>query len=131
MDIETIRNYCLSLPEAEEYFPFDETTLAFRVMGKIFAMIDLENTEWFVLKCDPDYAIELRDAYPEITPAWHMNKRHWNQLNLYGTIPNDLIQGLIRHSYALVVSKLPRRIREAKPEITTVAVNIGKQSTTD
>ena len=100
-------------------------------MGKIFAMIDLENTEWFVLKCDPDYAIELRDAYPEITPAWHMNKRHWNQLNLYGTIPNDLIQDLIRHSYALVVSKLPRRIREAKSEITTVAVNIGKQSTTD
>ena len=73
MNVEDIRAYCLSLPLADEYFPFDETTLAFRVQGKIFAMIDLDNTEWFVLKCDPDYAADQRDRYDEIRGAWHMN----------------------------------------------------------
>ena len=120
MNVETVRTYCLSLPEAGEYFPFDESTLAFRVAGRIFAMIDLENTEWFVLKCNPEYAIELRDQYPDITPAWHMNKRHWNQLNLYGSLPDKLITKLINHSYAQVVKKLPKHIRSEHPIITTV-----------
>ena len=62
MNVESVRDYCLSLPAASEYFPFDETTLAFRVVDKIFAMIDLEDTQWFVLKCDPDYALELRGS---------------------------------------------------------------------
>ena len=115
MNIESIRDYCLSLPATSEYFPFDETTLAFRVANKIFAMIDLDNTEWFVLKCDPDYAVELRESHPEITGAWHMNKKHWNQLNLYGHLPDSLIQHLIRHSYELVVKKLPRKVKEAHP----------------
>ena len=109
MNIESIRDYCLSLPATSEYFPFDETTLAFRVADKIFAMIDLDDTEWFVLKCDPDYAVELRELHAEIAPAWHMNKKHWNQLNLYGTLPDSLIQSLIRHSYDLVVKKLPKK----------------------
>ena len=82
MNVETVRDYCLSLPEVTEDFPFDETTLVFRIRGKIFAMIDLENTQWFVLKCEPELAIELRERYAEIAPAWHMNKRHWNQINL-------------------------------------------------
>lgn len=112
MNIESVREYCLSLPEATEDFPFDETTLAFRVMGKIFAMIDLEKTEWFVLKCNPDYAIELRDAHADIAPAWHMNKKHWNQINLFGVLPDELIRQLIRHSYSEVVKKLPRKLRE-------------------
>ena len=105
MNIEEIRNYCLTLPEVSEYFPFDETTLAFRVADKIFAMIDLEDTEWFVLKCEPEYALQLRDRYPEITGAWHMNKKHWNQLNLYGSLPDSLLFSLIRHSYNQVVKK--------------------------
>ena len=67
MNIESVRDYCLSLPATSEYFPFDETTLAFRVADKIFAIIDLDNTKWFVLKCDPDYAIDQRDRYPD---AW-------------------------------------------------------------
>ena len=79
MDIESAREYCLALPQTTEDFPFDETTLVFRIGGKIFAMMDLENTEWFVLKCQPEYAIELRERHPEIVPAWHMNKKHWNQ----------------------------------------------------
>ena len=95
MNIEEVRNYCLSLPHTTEDFPFDETTLAFRIEGKIFAMIDLEKTQWFVLKCEPEYAIELREKYPEISGAWHMNKKYWNQLNLFGTLHNELIKNAV------------------------------------
>lgn len=112
MDIESVREYCLSLPLATEDFPFDETTLAFRIGGRIFAMLDLERTEWFVLKCQPDYAIELRDRHSEITGAWHMNKKHWNQLLLEGNLTDDLVKSLIRHSYNEVVKKIPRRTRK-------------------
>ena len=109
MNVENIREYCLTLPYATEDFPFDESTLAFRIKGNIFAMIDLENTEWFVLKCDPDYALELRDRHPEIKGAWHMNKKHWNQLDLSGSLSDTLIKELIRHSYNEVVKKLPKK----------------------
>ena len=114
MDIESAREYCLALPQATEDFPFDETTLVFRIGGKIFAMMDLENTEWFVLKCQPEYAIELREYYPEITAAWHMNKKHWNQLNLFGNLPDNLVQSLIQHSYNEVVKKMPRKLKSEK-----------------
>ena len=112
MDIEIARDYCLSLPQVTEDFPFDETTLVFRIGGKIFAMMDLENTEWFVLKCEPEYAIELREHYPEIAPAWHMNKKYWNQLNLFGQLPDNLICSLIRHSYNEVVKKIPKTMKK-------------------
>ena len=112
MNIEDLREYCLSLPQVTEDFPFDETTLVFRIGGKIFAMIDLERTEWFVLKCNPDYALELRDRHPEIAPAWHMNKKHWNQLNLFGLLPDSLIRSLIRHSYNEVIKKMPRKLKD-------------------
>ena len=117
MDVESVREYCLSLPLATEDFPFDEVTLAFRVLGRIFAMIDLEDTTWFVLKCQPDYAIDLRDRYPEITPAWHMNKRHWNQVNLFGALPDELIRRLIRHSYREVVKKLTSKVKQEHKEV--------------
>lgn len=120
MNIESVREYCLSLPHATEDFPFDETTLAFRIGGRIFAMIDLERTEWFVLKCNPDIAIELREKYAEISPAWHMNKRHWNQINLFGYLSEELICSLIRHSYSLVVQKLPKAIRLSLKGVTEV-----------
>ena len=113
MDIESLRAYCLSLPQTTEDFPFDETTLAFRVAGKIFAMIDLEDTDWFVLKCQPDYAIRLRDRYAEISGAWHMNKRYWNQLNLHGSLPRTRVCHLICHSYNEVLAHLPRKQRQA------------------
>ena len=113
MNIERAREYCLALPQVTEDFPFDETTLVFRIGGKIFAMLDLENTEWFVLKCQPEYAIELRERYPDIAPAWHMNKKHWNQLNLYGNLPDDLVQALIQHSYDEVVKKMSKKQRLA------------------
>ena len=111
MNIETLRDYCLSLPQVTEYFPFDETTLAFRVGEKIFAMLDLEDTEWFVLKCNPDYAVLLRDHYPEIAPAWHMNKKYWNQLNIFGSLSDSLIKTLVRHSYNEVIAKMSQRKR--------------------
>ena len=120
MNIESVREYCLSLPHATEVFPFDETTLAFRIGGRIFAMIDLERTEWFVLKCNPDMAIELREKYAEISPAWHMNKRHWNQINLFGYLSEELICSLIRHSYSLVVQKLPKALRLSLKGVTEV-----------
>lgn len=111
MDIEQAREYCLSLPHVTEDFPFDETTLAFRIGGKIFAMMDLEDTEWFVLKCEPERALELRERYPEISAAWHMNKKHWNQLNLFGSLADTLVQELIRHSYNEVVKKMPKKLK--------------------
>lgn len=114
MNIESVRDYCLSLPHVTEDFPFDETTLVFRIGGKIFAMIDLEKTEWFVLKCEPEYALELREYHQEISPAWHMNKKHWNQLNLFGSLQDAFVQSLIRHSYNQVVRKILKRQREAE-----------------
>ena len=120
MNIEEIRNYCLTLPLATEDFPFDETTLAFRVLGKVFAMIDLENPTWFVLKCDPELALDLRDKHPEITEAWHMNKKYWNQLNTFGSLSDTLIKQLINHSYSEVVKKLPLKLKTLHPAITTI-----------
>ena len=120
MNIEEIRNYCIQLPLATEDFPFDETTLAFRVLGKIFAMIDLESPKWFVLKCDPELAIDLRDQHTEITGAWHMNKKYWNQLDIFGSLSDKLINQLINHSYSEVVKKLPQKLKTHHPAITTI-----------
>lgn len=125
MDIESIREYCLSFPLATEDFPFDEDVLVFRVGGKIFAMLNLANTEWFVLKCDPDMALELRERYTEITPAWHMNKKHWNQINLYGALPPGLIHALVAHSYSLVAAKLPKAFRMENPQAMKVRPEEG------
>lgn len=121
MNVETVREFCLSLPLATEDFPFDEETLVFRVLGRIFAMIDLTDTSWFVLKCDPDYALVLRDAHEEIVGAWHMNKRHWNQVNIFGRLPDTLIHSMIRHSYTEVVRKLPKRLKVENQQVLTIA----------
>ncbi|PWL82308.1 MAG: hypothetical protein DBY24_03160 [Prevotellaceae bacterium] len=120
MNVESLREYCLSLPLATEDFPFDETTLVFRVVGKIFAMLYLERPDVVSLKCNPDYALQLREEHPEISGAWHMNKKYWNQVNLSGHLEDELVQGLVRHSYAEVVKKLTRKERAEHEEITTV-----------
>lgn len=120
MNIEDLREYCLSLPLASEYFPFDESVLAFRVMDKIFAMIDLADTEWFVLKCDPELALELREEHPEINGAWHMNKKYWNQVSIFGSLSDSLIKSLIRHSYSEVVKKFTNKAKSGHPEILTI-----------
>lgn len=120
MNVEEIRNYCLSLPLATEDFPFDETTLVFRVLGKIFAMIDLEDTQWFVLKCAPELALDLRDRHPEIKGAWHMNKKYWNQVDIFGALPSVQIVQMIDHSYSEVVKKMTVKAKKANPAITAV-----------
>lgn len=120
MNIETIREYCLSLPQATEDFPFDETTLVFRVLGKIFACLDLERSEWLTLKCNANYAIELRESHSEIEPAWHWNKKYWNQVNLNGMLEDDMIKGLVRHSYNEVVKKLKKQDKLEHPEILDI-----------
>lgn len=124
MNVEEIRNYCLSLPLATEDFPFDETTLVFRVLGKIFAMIDLEDTQWFVLKCDPELALDLRDRHPEIKGAWHMNKKYWNQVDIFGALPSVQIVQMIDHSYAEVVKKMTVKAKKANPAISAVGQDI-------
>ena len=95
MNIESIREYCLSLPLATEAFPFDERTLAFRIFDKIFACVDLERPEWVTMKCNADYAVELREEHSEIEGAWHWNKKYWNQVNLYGSLEDDFILGTL------------------------------------
>ena len=120
MNIETIREYCLSLPQATEDFPFDETTLVFRVLGKIFACLDLERSEWLTLKCNADYALELRESHSEIEPAWHWNKKYWNQVNLNGMLEDDMIKGLVRHSYNEVVKKLKKQDKLEHPEVLDI-----------
>lgn len=110
MNIEDARIYCLSKVNATEDFPFDETTLAFRVENKIFAIVDLDDISWFCVKCDADYAIELRDKYSCISPAWHMNKKYWNQLDIT-VLSDELFYSLVDHSYNEVIKKLPKKTR--------------------
>lgn len=110
MDIESLRYYCLRKACVSEEFPFDDTTLVFKVAGKMFACLPLEKPDVLVLKCDADYAIELRDKYSAIEPAWHFNKKYWNQ-HAISALDDELLCKLIDHSYAEVVKKLPRKLR--------------------
>lgn len=121
-DIETLRCYCLSLPYVTEDMAFGEECLLFRVFGKIFACYGFERNDYFVVKCNPDYAVELRDRFSEITPAWHWNKRYWNQISTSGNLSADFIFSLIRHSYSEVVGKLPRRVRQQYPELEEIRI---------
>ena len=113
MNIEDIREYCLLKPHTDEAFPFDDTTLVFRVMGKIFACLDLNRPNLVVAKCDPDYALELREHYNGIEGAWHWNKKYWNQIYLDRDVPDTLLHELIDHSYEKVYKKIPRKTRES------------------
>ncbi len=111
MNYEKLRSYCLSRKYAQESLPFDEHTLAFTVGGKIFALTGLDEPEVKVnLKCEPDYAIELREQFDFILPGYHMNKNHWNTV-FAQKIPADLLKQLIDHSYDLVYQGLPRKLR--------------------
>ena len=111
MNIESVREYCLSLPLVAEAFPFDEQTLVFRILGKIFACVDLERPEWVTMKCNADYALELREVHPEIEGAWHWNKKYWNQVFLNGDADDKLIKSLIDHAYEEVLKKFTKKMR--------------------
>ena len=118
--IEAIREYCLSLPLATEDMGLGEDYLLFRVCGKIFACYGFVREDYFVVKANPEYALELRDRYSEIQPAWHWNKKYWNQISLAGSLSSEFIKSLIRHSYSEVVGKLPKKIRSQYPELNVI-----------
>ncbi len=112
MNIEAYRDYCIAKTGVTEDFPFDNRTLVFKVGGKMFALADVEDFTGINLKCDPDYAIELREQYDGIRPGYHMNKQHWNTVEVLADVPDALIIKLIDHSYQLVVNSLPKKQRD-------------------
>lgn len=113
MNIEEFHQYCLAKKGVEETFPFDEVTLVFKVMGKMFALTSLAREEFTInLKCDPEYAVELREQYDAVRPGFHMSKKHWNTVHPEFEISDKLVYSLIDHSYDLVVKKLKKADRE-------------------
>ena len=117
MNIEQIRDYCLSKKGTTEEFPFDENALVFKVLGKMFALTSLKGWESGIqsinLKCDPDYAQELRAEYESIEPGFHMSKKHWNTIRLFkDELPPQFILQLIDHSYNMVVKRMPKKLRD-------------------
>ncbi len=114
MNIEALRNYCLAKKGVEETFPFGEQTLVFKVIGKMFALSGLDEIECKAnLKCDPEWAIELREEHPDdILPGYHMSKKHWNTVHCEGGLDDAFVKKLIDHSYDLVVSSLPKKVQE-------------------
>lgn len=114
MDVLTFRDYCLSLPLTEETTPFDETTLVYKIGGKMYACADMVDFDWFAVKCDPDEAQLLRERYDEVGTASHFNKRHWNGIRTTGDLPDTFIREQIRNSYMLVLRQnvSPKSLRE-------------------
>nr|WP_321414694.1 MmcQ/YjbR family DNA-binding protein [uncultured Allomuricauda sp.] len=112
MNVEELREICLSKKGVTEEFPFDESTLVFKVMGKMFALVPLERIPpQCNLKCDPDRSEELREAYDgAILPGYHMSKKHWNTLFL-DQLPPNLIKELVGHSYGLVAAGLTKKLQ--------------------
>jgi predicted DNA-binding protein (MmcQ/YjbR family) len=113
MNIETIREYCLAKKEVSESLPFDDSTLVFKVSGKMFLLLNLGEEPSINLKCDPEKAVALREQYPSVLPGYHMNKRYWNTVLLDGSVQDILLKEWIDHSYREVVGKLPKSRREA------------------
>ncbi len=111
MNIEDIREYCLSLNGVAESFPFDETTLVFKVGGKMFLLTDLEADLAITIKCDPEEAIFYRARYSTVSPAYHMNKRYWNTVRIDGSVSDEILCEWIRKSYALVFNNLSGKLK--------------------
>jgi predicted DNA-binding protein (MmcQ/YjbR family) len=108
MNASDIRDYCIGKKAVTESFPFDENVLVFKVCGKIFLLISLAEASTINLKCDPEYAIELREKYTEIVPGFHMNKKHWNTVTIDEGLSKKLILELIDHSYDMVLKGLTK-----------------------
>ena len=114
MNAESFRAYCLGKAAATEGTPFGPEDIVFKVAGKMFAILALEEVPPRAnLKCDPDLALELRDRYEQVEPGYHMNKKHWNTVVLDGVIPEREIRKMIDHSYELVMQSLPKAKRKA------------------
>ncbi len=113
MNIDSLRLYCLGKKGVTEGFPFDEVTLVFKVMEKIFCLTSLDSTPLSInLKCDPELALDLRDKYEAVQPGYHMSKKHWNTVVVDSTVPASEIRSWIDHSYDLVVKGLRKAERE-------------------
>jgi predicted DNA-binding protein (MmcQ/YjbR family) len=109
MDLGEFREYCSAKPRVTEGTPFGETVLVFKIGGKMFALASLDELPTTVnLKCDPDWALDLRDRYEQVTPGYHMNKRHWNTVEIEAGIPDAELRKMIDHSYDLVARSLPK-----------------------
>jgi len=118
MTVDIIRDYCLSQQKTTEDFPFDEHVLVFKVLGKMFLLVSLKKWEegkpTINLKCDPDYAIELREEYESIVSGFHMNNKHWNTVHLnQGDLKPKFIFQLIDHSYDMVIKAMPKKLRDS------------------
>jgi predicted DNA-binding protein (MmcQ/YjbR family) len=112
MNLEEYRLHCLSFKGVTENFPFDNKTLVFKVGRKIFALLDVEEFESVNLKCNPEYAIELREHYSAVIPGYHMNKKHWNTVSVNADLDDKLLLELTKHSYELVFQSLTKRQRD-------------------
>jgi len=113
MDIEQLREYCLSKPGTEETLPFGPDTLVYKAGGKVFLLTGLDSEQLrFNVKCDPDKAVELREEFPCVLPGYHMNKKHWNTIVVDGSVTSRLLKEWIDHSYELIVDSLPKKTRD-------------------
>ncbi|WP_426669936.1 MmcQ/YjbR family DNA-binding protein [Mucilaginibacter sp. McL0603] len=112
MNIEEIRDYCLAKSGVTEGLPFGGDTLVFKVGEKLFLLISISDSTNFNVKCDPEWAVELREQHPEIKPGYHMNKKHWNTVSTDGNLTHRQLCEMIDHSYDLVLKSLPKNIRE-------------------
>jgi predicted DNA-binding protein (MmcQ/YjbR family) len=112
MTRDDVLEFCAGRPAAFEDYPFGDGVAVFKVGGRMFALVSLEGGQGFVnLKCDPDLALELRARHAAVRPGYHANKRHWNSVDLDGTIDTDDLAEMIEHSYHLVLDGLPRATR--------------------
>lgn len=116
MNVESAREYCLSKKAVTECLPFDEYSLVLKVMDKMFALINLERADSITLKCDPEYAIELRERYSAIEGAYHFNKKYWNSIRFDSDADDALIRKQIDHSYEEVLKKFTRKLRTTYDE---------------
>lgn len=117
MHLDSIRDYCLEKQQVTEHFPFDDNVLVFKVANKMFLLTGLDTWEKgeaaINLKCDPEYALELREQYESVEPGYHMSKKHWNTIRLNkGEIDWNFTKKLIDDSYNLIVKSLPKKVRD-------------------
>lgn len=117
MNIEELRDYCIQKKGVTESFPFDDKVLVFRVMNKMFALVNVEISDSVNLKCDPEKTIELREQFMGIIEGYHMSKKHWNTVLIESDVNRLLLLELIDHSYNLIVSKLTKKEKEALAQL--------------
>lgn len=111
MNIESFRSFCLSQKGVTEEFPFDENTLVFKVMGKMFALTDLDSFQSINLKCDPEISVQLREQYASVLPGYHMNKKHWITIVMNGSIADKVLKQWIDSSYQLVAASMSKSLK--------------------